>query len=79
MLSPLLCYHLRRDEVSEAKRGGAEEHMQVIHGTWIPEEANGFIQRGAFYLWVETDTLAAAPSRRRADTLDHLHPRHLTQ
>ena len=26
--------------------------MQVIHGAWIPEEAGGFIQRGAFYLWV---------------------------
>jgi len=53
--------------------------MQVIHGTWIPEEAHGFIQRGAFYLWVETDTPAAAPSRRRADTRESLHPRHLTQ
>jgi len=53
--------------------------MQVIHGAWIPEEADGFIQRGAFYLWVETDAPVAAQSRRHAATLDHLHPRHLTQ
>jgi len=52
--------------------------MQVIHGTWIPEEADGFIQRGAFYLWVETDT-PVIRSRRHADTLGHLHPLHLTQ
>src|SRR5262245_41891345 len=53
--------------------------MQVIHGAWIPEEADGFIQRGAFYLWVETDGPVAARSRRHAATLDHLHPQHLTQ
>jgi SNF2 family DNA or RNA helicase len=53
--------------------------MQVIHGTWIPEEANGFIQHGAFYLWVETDAPAMASSRRRVNAHDHLHPRHLTQ
>ena len=32
-----------------------------------------FIQRGAFYLWVETDTLSGT-ARQRADTV---HPRHL--
>ena len=55
--------------------------MQVIHGSWIPEEAGGFIQRGAFYLWVETDT-PVTRSRRHSDTADsreRLHPRHLTQ
>src|SRR5438067_10644812 len=48
--------------------------MHVIHGTWIPDDAhNEFIQRGAFYLWVETDT-PSGKSRRRADAV---HPRHL--
>src|SRR5262245_45941121 len=55
--------------------------MQVIHGAWIPEEAGGFIQRGAFYLWVETDT-PAPRSQRRSDSADgreRRHPRQLTQ
>ncbi len=47
--------------------------MHVIHGTWIPGDAHEFLQRGAFYLWVETDTpTAALPSH--AGTV---HPRHL--
>ncbi|NBD14907.1 MAG: DEAD/DEAH box helicase family protein [Cyanobacteria bacterium] len=28
--------------------------MQILHGTWIPETGNPFIQTGQFYLWVET-------------------------
>jgi SNF2 family DNA or RNA helicase len=47
--------------------------MHVIHGTWIPEDTNEFIQRGAFYLWVETDT-PPGTKRNRASTV---HPRHL--
>ena len=27
--------------------------MKILHGTWIPNET-AFIQKGAFYLWVET-------------------------
>src|SRR6266700_2445743 len=49
--------------------------MHIIHGTWIPEDTNEFIQRGAFYLWVETDT-ASGTKRSRANTV---HPRHLAQ
>src|SRR5437660_2876028 len=49
--------------------------MHVIHGTWIPEDAHEFIQPGAFYLWVETDTPTGA-SRGRAG---NVHPRHLAQ
>src|SRR2546421_1761562 len=49
--------------------------MHVIHGTWIPEDAPEFIQPGAFYLWVETDTPTGA-SRGRAG---NVHPRHLAQ
>ena len=49
--------------------------MHVIHGTWIPEDVHEFIQRGAFYLWVETDT-PTGTSRSRTGTV---HPRHLAQ
>ena len=47
--------------------------MHVIHGTWIPDEGHEFIQSGAFYLWVETDT-PPGTSLSRAGTV---HPRHL--
>ncbi|MHB8596347.1 MAG: DEAD/DEAH box helicase [Ktedonobacteraceae bacterium] len=47
--------------------------MHIIHGTWIPDDAHEFVQSGAFYLWVETDT-PAETSQRHAD---HVHPRHL--
>lgn len=49
--------------------------MYIVHGTWIPDDAREFMQRGAFYLWVETDA-QPDPSRRAADAI---HPRHLTQ
>jgi SNF2 family DNA or RNA helicase len=28
--------------------------MKILHGTWIPQLGEEFIQQGAFYLWVET-------------------------
>lgn len=28
--------------------------MQILHGTWIPQTGEEFIQKGAFYLWIET-------------------------
>ena len=49
--------------------------MHVIHGTWIPEDTREFIQRGAFYLWVETDTPTGASQSRTGG----VHPRHLGQ
>src|SRR5947207_12036611 len=49
--------------------------MHSIHGTWIPEDTNEFIQRGAFYLWVETDT----PAGRVRSNSNNIHPRHLSQ
>ena len=49
--------------------------MHIIHGTWIPEDTNEFIQRGAFYLWVETDT---PPGTKRSRT-GTVHPKHLAQ
>jgi SNF2 family DNA or RNA helicase len=44
--------------------------MYILHGTWIPDETEHFIQSGQFYLWVETD---AAPVRRSAG----VHPQQL--
>ena len=49
--------------------------MHIIHGTWIPEDTNEFIQGGAFYLWVETD---AIEGRSRSNS-NNIHPRHLGQ
>lgn len=49
--------------------------MHNIHGTWIPDDSPEFIQRGAFYLWVETDT----PTSSSRGSSSDLHPRHLTQ
>ncbi|PZO56079.1 MAG: ATP-dependent helicase [Phormidesmis priestleyi] len=28
--------------------------MHILHGTWIPDIDDGFIQKGALYLWVES-------------------------
>jgi len=45
--------------------------MQILHGTWIPQAQEDFIQNGAFYLWVETTEhkQARKPTQR--------HPRQL--
>src|SRR3954447_21905801 len=48
--------------------------MHLVHRTWIPQEADGFVQYGQFYLWVETDS-RVRHKRRVADR--NLHPRHL--
>jgi hypothetical protein len=32
--------------------------MKILHGTWIPKSGTDFVRGGAFYLWVETDTIA---------------------
>ncbi|GER86100.1 helicase [Dictyobacter vulcani] len=49
--------------------------MHIIHGTWIPDASQEFIQGGAFYLWVETDKPLPAVKNSTAA----VHPRHLTQ
>src|SRR6266516_4441418 len=49
--------------------------MHIIHGMWIPDDTHEFIQRGAFYLWVETDT----PAGRSRSIANNVHPRHLAQ
>ncbi|MGG6265003.1 DEAD/DEAH box helicase [Leptolyngbya sp. AN03gr2] len=48
--------------------------MHILHGTWIPDDATDFVQRGKFYLWVET--LEKLKSRKAEASL---HPRHLLE
>jgi len=47
-------------------------YMNVIHGTWIPENTQDFIQSGTFYLWVENDDV-------RSNIKIPLHPQHLPE
>jgi SNF2 family DNA or RNA helicase len=49
--------------------------MKILHGTWIPEAGNKFIQAGAFYLWVETDT---SPKKTKSSALNR-HPKQLPE
>jgi SNF2 family DNA or RNA helicase len=46
--------------------------MKILHGTWIPEANQDFIQGGNFYLWVETITRTT----KRKIAKD-IHPFHL--
>jgi SNF2 family DNA or RNA helicase len=43
--------------------------MQILHGTWIPQPSEDFIQKGAFYLWVETT------EKKRFRKPNQRHPR----
>ena len=43
--------------------------MQILHGTWIPQAEEAFIQKGAFYLWIETT------ERRQFRKPTQRHPR----
>jgi hypothetical protein len=45
--------------------------MYILHGTWIPEDSDRFIQGGQFYLWVETDVAQSSPG-------ENAHPNHLS-
>ncbi|HZU66657.1 MAG TPA: DEAD/DEAH box helicase [Ktedonobacteraceae bacterium] len=49
--------------------------MHIIHGAWIPEDTHNFEQKGAFYLWVETDTRTGVARKGG----QNVHPRHLAQ
>ena len=44
--------------------------MHVIHGAWIPENTQDFIQSGDFYLWVESDEVPTKINKT-------VHPQHL--
>ena len=41
--------------------------MQILHGTWIPDSGDEFIQTGKFFLWVETT------ERQRFRNSQHRH------
>ncbi len=45
--------------------------MYILHGTWIPEDTDRFIQGGQFYMWVETDSPRSSPPG------ENVHPNHL--
>src|SRR5690242_6867297 len=49
--------------------------MHIVHGTWLPDDEQGFVQKGSFCLWVETDTPQEGVHRRAGA----VHPRQLTQ
>lgn len=46
--------------------------MKVIHGIWIPHPKEDFIQKGQFYIWVETDEV-------KFRTNNNLHPHQLRE
>ncbi len=47
--------------------------MKILHGTWIPDNTEDFIQSGGFYLWVET---TEAKKRTKSS---QIHPFQLAQ
>ena len=49
--------------------------MKILHGTWIPQGTTEFIQNGAFYLWVETDS----PPKKGKKPPEKRHPGQLNQ
>jgi len=49
--------------------------MKILHGTWIPQGEDDFIQNGGFYLWVETSD----PPKSRKKQLANRHPGQLTK
>lgn len=48
--------------------------MKILHGTWIPQGEDDFIQTGGFYLWVETSDSPKSPKKQ----LPLRHPGQLT-
>ena len=46
--------------------------MEILHGTWIPDSDDDFVQGGAFFLWVET-----TENIRKRKTLQGVHPNQL--
>ena len=52
--------------------------MKILHGTWIPKSGTDFVQSGAFYLWVETDTVIKGNQQPATGNI-HRHPQHLAE
>jgi SNF2 family DNA or RNA helicase len=51
--------------------------MKILHGTWIPKSGTDFVRGGAFYLWVETDTIATQRQDKSIASDLYRHPQHL--
>lgn len=47
--------------------------MKILHGTWIPQTKESFIQGGTFYLWVETPQ----EEKKQQRNSGNIHPHHL--
>ncbi|MEE9354386.1 MAG: ATP-dependent helicase, partial [Methylococcaceae bacterium] len=47
--------------------------MKVIHGIWTPHPKDSFIQKGQFYIWVETDEVNSRKIKNQQ------HPQQLTE
>lgn len=45
---------------------------KVLHGTWIPAKGEGFVQEGAFYIWVESQ------DKLKTEKGSGIHPFHLS-
>ncbi len=43
--------------------------MKILHGTWIPQAEDEFIQKGTFYLWIET-----TQASKKRKTTQNIHP-----
>ena len=46
--------------------------MKVIHGNWIPDDTQEFIQEGCFSIWVESNEIASRSNKK-------IHPQHLKE
>ncbi|MEA5490176.1 MULTISPECIES: DEAD/DEAH box helicase [Pseudanabaena] len=43
--------------------------MKILHGTWIPDHSDDFIQTGNFYIWVETtESKTLTPTKRKSSS-----------
>jgi SNF2 family DNA or RNA helicase len=52
--------------------------MKVLHGTWIPQSDDQFIQKGNFCLWVETAPTTGRQGRKKK-IQSSVHPQHLLE
>lgn len=53
--------------------------MKILHGTWIPDHSDNFIQTGNFCIWIETTepkSIAKRKSSKSAKVVENGLPRH---
>ncbi|WP_121967595.1 DEAD/DEAH box helicase [Leptolyngbya sp. BC1307] len=54
--------------------------MKILHGTWVPQAEDTFIQSGQFCLWAETsEPETSEPSRSKASKPGDRFPHHLAR